>query len=98
MQEPRTVSNTHSTLKLRDRVRVEYIANHAIRLALVEPSLRTTRHDPTGILTPVLQEGQALANLRRHIDPRVVQKYAEYTAHCSPRRSVSVMIMVIGGR
>ena len=72
MQEPRTMSNTHSTLQLRDRVRVEYIANHAIRLALEEATLGAAGHDAARVLTAMLKEGEAFADLRSGIDRRVV--------------------------
>lgn len=51
-----TVSNSHTPDKPRNSIFIEYIANHAIGLALVESTLWSTSHDPTSILTPMLEK------------------------------------------
>ena len=66
------MSDAHSAPQSRDRIRIEHIFDHAIALTLVEATLRPTADDSARILTSVLQEGQALANLERDIEITVV--------------------------
>lgn len=66
------MSDAHPANESRYSVVGEHIADHAISLALVQPASRTARDDPACVLSPVLQERQALAYLRCRVDGRVV--------------------------
>jgi hypothetical protein len=75
--------NTHSTNEGADRVRSEDVADHAVRLALVETALLAARHDPACILTAMLKERETLADLGRSVYARIGEKEAEDAAHCT---------------
>jgi hypothetical protein len=64
-------------------VRVEDIANHAIRLALVEAALGAAGDDAARILTAVLEEREPLADLGGSVDGRVGEQEPKHTAHCT---------------
>ncbi|KAI3488256.1 hypothetical protein L1887_47795 [Cichorium endivia] len=59
------VADAHVSLETRDGVDVKDIADHAVRLALVEAALVAARHDTGGILTAVLEERERLVDLGR---------------------------------
>jgi hypothetical protein len=75
------MSNAHTTDKGSDSVRIKNIANHAIRLALVEPALMTTGHDTARILPTVLKECEPLADLGSSVDVRVGEEKTKNPAH-----------------
>ena len=52
-----TMAYAHAADQASDRTCVEHIANHAIRLALVQSAFCTTSDNATCVLTTVLQQG-----------------------------------------
>lgn len=66
--------DAHAANEARDRVGVEYIADHAVRFALVEAALGPASDDTARILAAVLEERQALADLGRSVHAGVVEE------------------------
>ena len=50
-----TVTDAHPAVQSRERVSIEDVSDHPIRLALVEASLGPASDDTTGILASVLE-------------------------------------------
>jgi hypothetical protein len=75
------MSDAHSTDEGADRVRVEDVADHTVRLALVEAALLPARHDPARILPAMLEEREPLADLRGDVDAGVGEDEAKNSAH-----------------
>jgi hypothetical protein len=67
-----TMSDPHPSNQSRYCVLREHVADHAIGLALVQPTSGSACDDSACVLSPVLQQRQSLAYLRRGIDGRVV--------------------------
>lgn len=68
------MSYTHPAYQSAKRVWIEHIANHPVRLALVQPTLVAASDDPACILATVLQQGQAFADFRSDVDVRVMKQ------------------------
>lgn len=71
-----TMSDPHAAGERGQSIGVKDIPDHAIRLALVEASLRPASDDTTRILASMLEKREALANLCCCIDARIVQEEA----------------------
>jgi hypothetical protein len=67
-----TVTDSHPTDQSHYRVLREDVADHPIRLALIQSSPRTASDDSARILSAVLQQRQTLAYLRRSVDGGIV--------------------------
>lgn len=66
------MTNAHSANEPLDRLLIEDIPDHTVRLALVETPLGPASDYSAGILASVLQERQTLADLRRSVQAGVV--------------------------
>jgi len=67
-----TMTDSHPTNQSQYGILREHIANHPIRLALIQSAPRPTCDDPACILSTVLQEGQALTYLGRGVGGGIV--------------------------
>lgn len=64
--------NTHATDQPRDGIRIEYIADHPVRLALVKATFWTTGDNTASILASMLEQRKTFAYLSRCIREGIV--------------------------
>lgn len=76
------MTDSHPANQPHYRVLREHVADHPIRLALIQPAPRPARDDPACILSAMLQQRQTLTYLRRSVDGGVVQEEAKDSTHC----------------
>lgn len=57
------MTDTHRAVQVREVVRLENVAHHPVRLALVEAAAFAARHNTRRILSAVLQKSESLVDL-----------------------------------
>jgi hypothetical protein len=67
-----TMTDSHPTNQSHYGILGEHVANHPIRLTLIQSAPRPTCDDPACILSTMLQQRQTLTYLRRGVDDGIV--------------------------
>lgn len=94
------MSDAHPAIQGGESMGVKDVSDHSVGLALIETSLGPASDDTACILTAVLEEREAFADLWRCLLSRVVEDETADAAHCVdrsyPRASRGDHILTLG--